>query len=152
MPPPSRRSRAIKSRKRNEIGRIVQQDSDEDMDIDIEFMCDTVDTNFELSDEFYPPTPVQSRRPYFGDSERNKRRKKADNARCLSVCPIKTPDFFSFNSKTHQSQPSIQKHQSSQQHVLLRRQEEVNNMIRSLKSTKSAGLLQMVVVSKLIEH
>ena len=34
MPPSSRRSKAIKGRKRNEIGRIVQQDCDEDMDID----------------------------------------------------------------------------------------------------------------------
>ncbi len=86
----SRRTRAIKRAKRNGNGTFgtAAADSDDDMDIVLEFVDDIVVSEQDIQD-YYPQVQRMKRCPYRGDAPRTKRRNVAQLKHCLSVCIFK---------------------------------------------------------------
>ena len=105
MPRCSRRSRAAKAAKRNPTGSFVPVDSEDDMDVTLDFIDDEEnDFNFVetyvAKVDFTPPVDSKKRGPYMGNAPRTKRRKAEKDRHCLNVCPMKTLEMFRFQSSS----------------------------------------------------
>ena len=81
----SRRTKAIKTAWRNSNGTFDSADSDDDMDIELEFVDDIADHVIAYS---FPAVVSMKRGPYTDNAARTKRRKVAEQNHCLSVCPM----------------------------------------------------------------
>ena len=138
----SRRAKAAKRKARNIDGTYVTPDSDDDMDVQIEFIDDVVLDWRQLCGSYPKKHTSQKqtykRAPYTGDGKRTKERRLADQRRCLSACPMNSLSHFGFQVRCVKS-------------TLEERLESISELLKT-EIRPHSKWLQVLIVSKFLQY